>query len=57
MTTSHIAKRIGALEAGAGRTDHNLQIVIAQHGETREQALCRVGIERDAKDVLVVLFA
>ena len=41
----------------AGRADHNLQIVIAQPNETREQALCRVGIEGDAKDVLVVVFA
>ncbi len=41
----------------AGRTDHKLQTVIAQPNETREQALCRVGIEGDAKDVLVVAFA
>ena len=41
----------------AGRTDHNLQTVIAQPNETRGQALCRVGIEGDAKDVLVVVFA
>jgi hypothetical protein len=57
MTTAHIVKRIEALEADAGRTDQNLQIVIAQPSETREQALCRVGIEGDAKDVLVVVFA
>lgn len=55
MTTAHIARRVEALEADAGRTDHNLQIVIAQPGETREQAMCRAGI-LDAKNVLVVVF-
>ena len=53
---NRIEKRVEALEVDAGRADHNLQVVIAEHGETGEQARQRLGINRDAGNVLVVVF-
>lgn len=49
-------RRVEALEIDASRADDNLQVVIAEPGETGDQALCRFGIERDAKNVMVVAF-
>ena len=55
MTTS-IRSRLAALEIDASRADHNLQVVIAEPGETSDQALRRVGIDAAASDVMVVVF-
>ena len=55
MTSAHIERRIETLEADAGRTDHNLRVIIAEPDETSEQARRRLGIF-DAKNVLVVVF-
>jgi len=55
--TGTIEKRIEALETEANRADQNLRLVIAELGETSEQALRRMGIKPDAKDVLVVVFS
>ncbi len=54
--TAHIEKRVEALEIDASRADHNLQVVIAEPGETSDQALRRVGIDAAASDVMVVVF-
>ena len=54
--TAHIVKRVEALEIDASRADHNLQVVIAEPGETSDQALRRVGIDAAASDVMVVVF-
>lgn len=53
--TAHIAKRIEALEIDSNCTDKNLQVIIAEPGETAEQARQRLGIG-DAKNVMVVVF-
>lgn len=54
--TAHIEKRVEALEIDASRADHNLQVIIAEPGETTDQALRRVGIDAAASDVMVVVF-
>lgn len=54
--TGTIEKRIESLETRASSADHNLRLVIAEPGETADQALRRVGIEPDAKGVMVVGF-
>jgi hypothetical protein len=54
--TAHIEKRVEALEVDATRADHNLQVVIAEPGETAQQARQRLGIDSDADSVLVVMF-
>lgn len=53
---TRIERRVEALEIDTSRADHNLQVIIAEPGETSEQAMSRFGIERDAKDVMVVVF-
>ena len=52
--TAHIEKRVEALEIDASRAGHNPQVVIAEPGETAEQARQRLGIDSDANNVLVV---
>jgi hypothetical protein len=54
--TANIERRVEALEANAGRADKSMRVVVAEIGETADQALHRLGIEADAKDVLVVVF-
>jgi hypothetical protein len=44
-----------AVEIDASRANHNLKAIIAEHGETVQQARQRVGIN-DAKNVMVVVF-
>ena len=51
-----IEKRVKALEVDASRADHNLQVIIAEPGETADQARQRLGITRDADNVLMVTF-
>ena len=53
--TTHIAKRIEALEIDSVHTDKNLQVIIAEPGENAEQARQRLGID-DVKNVMVVVF-
>lgn len=53
---NRIEKRVEALEIDASRADHNLQVIIAEPGETGDQARQRLGINRDADNVLVVTF-
>lgn len=55
--TGNIEKRIESLETRASRADHNLQLVIAEIGETADQALTRLGVEPDDGNVLVVVFS
>lgn len=54
--TPNIEKRITALEYDASQADRNLRVVITEPGETADQALHRMGIERGADNVLVVVF-
>ena len=53
---STINKRLAALETAAMSTDYNLRLVIAEPGETADQARLRKGIEPDTDKVLVVVF-
>lgn len=53
--TAHIAKRIEALEIDSVHADKNLRVVLAEPGETAEQARQRLGID-DVKNVMVVVF-
>lgn len=54
--TPNFERRITALESDASRSDNNLRVVIAEPGETADQALHRMSIERGAENVLVVVF-
>jgi len=54
--TATIERRIEALEIDATGADRNLRVVIAEIGETADQALRREGIEAGADNVLVVVF-
>lgn len=51
-----IEKRIEALEIDETAADQNLRVVIAELGETADQALQREGIAAGADNVLVVVF-
>ena len=51
-----IEKRIEALEIDASHADLGLRVVIAELGETAEQALRREGMAAGADNVLVVVF-
>lgn len=53
--TTHIAKRVEALETSAASPDQNLRVVFAEPGETAEQARQRLGIT-DTKNLMVVVF-
>lgn len=53
---NRIEKRVESLEIDASRADGNLQVIIAEPGETGEQARQRLGITRDEDSVLLVLF-
>ena len=44
------------MESGASQADRNLRVFITEPGETAAQALHRLGIERGADNVLVVVF-
>jgi hypothetical protein len=54
--TATIEKRIEALENDEAAADQNLRVIIAEPGETADQARSREGIEPDADNVLVVVF-
>jgi hypothetical protein len=49
-------QRVAALEAKSGVGDQSRRLVIAEVGEIAEQVLERLGIEPNAKRVLVVTF-
>jgi hypothetical protein len=54
--TAAIERRIDALEKDENATSVNLRVVIAEIGETADQALRREGVEPAADNVLVVVF-
>ncbi len=54
--TAALKNRITALESDASQADRSLRVVITEPGETANQALHRLGIERGADNVLVVVF-
>lgn len=54
--TAHLGKRVEALETDATRADHNLRVILAEPGETGDQARQRMGIDHDAKNIMVVVF-
>ena len=54
--TGTIEKRVEALEVDTKDADNNLHVVIAEPGETTDQARRREGIEPGADNVLVVVF-
>ena len=53
---ANIERRVEALESDASQADRSLRVVIAEPGETADQALHRLGIERGADNVLLVVF-
>jgi|CXWL01.1.fsa_nt_gi hypothetical protein len=49
-------QRVAALEAAAAAVDHSVLVVIAESGETADQAQQRAGVEPGQQRVIVVTF-
>lgn len=49
-------QRVAALEAKSVAGDQSLRVVIAEVGETADQALERMGVDRTEEHVIVVAF-
>ena len=49
-------QRVAALESKSAAGDQSLRVVLAEVGETEDQVLARLGIDRADESVLVVVF-